>query len=380
MRMIYFFFALLLLTDPLRAQPCKVTLLVHTRVGQQEVVLATGGTRALGNWNPSRGLPLQRLNDSLWQGVLKVQAGESVSFKLTKGSWDSEALTHEGFVPDNHSLRVMRDTVVEYAVSRWKDTEPNARTQPHGQVTGEVRYHRALAHPGLLPRDAVVWLPPGYADHPEQRYPVLYMHDAQNIFDPATSTLGYDWRVDEVCDSLIRAGRMEPVIVVGTTCTADRSDDYGYGPKSDAYADFLTHSLKPLIDKEYRTLPAPAHTAVMGSSMGGLISFVLAWEHPEVFGKAGCLSPAFKIVTSGTHLNYLKEMEKVPMPSPPPVLYIDNGTEGLEAVLQPGVDAMMALLTQKNIPFTWYLAQGAEHNEPAWARRVEKPLLLFFGK
>jgi hypothetical protein len=61
-------------------------------------------------------------------------------------------------------------------------------------------------------------------------------------------------------------------------------------------------------------------------------------------------------------------------------LYIDNGTEGLEAFLQPGVDAMMALLTQKSIPFTWYLAQGAEHNEPAWARRVEKPLLLFFGQ
>lgn len=359
----------------LYSQSCKVEFRIVARVAATEKLTLAGGGRELGNWNPAQGLPLNRLNDSLWQASLQVKRGTVLDFKITRGSWPTEALTADGHVPGNYQLPVLHDTAVTFTVTRWKDQEPSAAPQSHGQVTGDLRYHQNMEYPGLLPRDVLVWLPPGYATDTARRYPVVYMLDAQNVFDPATSTLGFDWRVDEVCDSLIRAGKMQPVIVVGTTSTADRTPEYSYGSKSKIFAEFLIKSLKPMIESQYRTKSGPENTAIMGSSMGGLSAFVLAWEHPDVFGKAGCFSPAFKI----SRLDYVSKVKKKQLPNPLPELYIYNGTVGLEADLQPGIDDMMAVLRDKKVPFVWVQGQGEAHQEPAWARWVSQPLVQFFG-
>lgn len=346
---------------------------------EHDKIYIVGNLLELGNWNPKL-MEMKSVGNKQWEFSLDVKSGETIEFKFCRGSWENEALNQRGYISDNNVIHVYRDTVASYTVAQWRDQKPDAQYQMHGQVTGTVKYHRKLVHPQLLPRDAIVWLPPSYTTEPEKRYPVLYMHDGQNVFDPATSSNGYDWRVDEVCDSLIKAGRLQEIIVVAVTNTSDRSSDYGYGEKGHQYADFLINTLKPMIDKTYRTLPDAANTAVMGSSMGGLCAFVLAWEHPEVFSKAGCISPAFKVERIGEDLDYVKTVTAYTGSKKNINIYIDNGTAGLEAMLQPGIDEMMRVLRKKSQPFDWYLAKGAAHNEAAWARRVYLPLEWMFGK
>ncbi|MEL7533206.1 MAG: alpha/beta hydrolase-fold protein, partial [Bacteroidota bacterium] len=182
-------------------------------------------------------------------------------------------------------------------------------------------------------------------------------------------------QVDETADSLIRAGTLKSFIIVAVSNTSDRSTEYSYGSKAELYAQYLIEQVLPYVRERYPIAEGPENTAVMGSSMGGLSSFVLAWEHPEVFGKAACLSPAFKL----EEYDYVSKAAKMKQPVPLPSFYIDNGTEDLEARLQAGIDDMKAYLTQENIPFTWYLAEGAKHNEGAWADRLDIPLRWLFG-
>lgn len=370
------------ITSAYASPPAKVHVTIQvaaTLPSPTDKVYITGNSMELGNWNP-KFVVMKPVGGEQWRIEIDVKAGEMLEFKFSRGSWETEALDAKGYICANRTVIAQRDTFVQYTVTQWRDQHPEAHLQPHGQVTGTLKYHKKLTFPNLLPRDAIVWLPPNYALEPEKRYPVLYMHDGQNVFDPETSSLGYDWRVDDVCDSLIKAGKMQEIIVVATTSTAERSADYGYGETAKVYADFLINSLKPLIDKTYRTLPDASNTAVMGSSMGGLSSFVLAWEHPAVFGKAACLSPAFKVERIGEDLDYVKAVESYTGSKKAINIYIDNGTEGLEAMLQPGIDDMMRALRRKGQAFDWYLAKGEPHNEMAWARRIYLPLEWMFGK
>lgn len=170
-------------------------------------------------------------------------------------------------------------------------------------VAGDVRHHPGVASVALgNRRDVWVYLPPGYDSEPSRSYPVLYMHDGNNAFDPALAFAGHDWQVDDHAERMIRAGELSPFIVVAVSNTPDRIAEYSWipglyegkvlGGKGPLYARFLVSELKPLIDRAYRTRPEVAHTAVMGSSMGGLISLYLGRHHPEVFGRIGVISPA----------------------------------------------------------------------------------------
>jgi predicted alpha/beta superfamily hydrolase len=209
---------------------------------------------------------------------------------------------------------------------------------------------------------------------------VLYVHDGQNVFDPRTSLNGYDWRVDEVADSLIRANKMQEVIIVGIYNSPDRTMEYSDSELGRGYIDFVASELKPMIDKNYRTKPDAKNTAVMGSSMGGLISFLFVWQRPDIFSKAGCLSSAFlwddnKILREVRNYAGVKKMIRV---------YLDVGSEGVEARLKPGYEEIVKLLEEKGykrgVDLEYFYDEGAEHNEPAWAKRLWRPLLFMFGK
>lgn len=343
-------------------------------IDTRDTIFITGNVPALGNWNP-HAFPLTK-TEEVWTGSIRIPVGTVLEFKITRGSWDKEALTQEGKIPGNYRFQALTDTVIELRCNRWKDKE----IPVSGKVTGEVRYHRNLSWEGLLPRDVIVWLPPSYSTDPTKRYPVLYLHDGQNIIDPATSFMGVDWQVDEVADSLIRHVLLKEIIIVGIYNTPDRREEYSDSPKGKRYMEFIVKKLKPMIDSTYRTLPGRENTAVMGSSMGGLISFLLAWYYPDVFSMAGCLSPAF-IYNNGHSLKLVAEWNQ----SIPDIkIYMDNGTENLERQLQPGCDTMLTLLQQKGFRpghnLLWFQDIGADHNEAAWAERVWRPLLFFFGK
>lgn len=262
--------------------------------------------------------------------------------------------------------------------------------------TGAVERYAAFAARSVAPRHVDVWCPPGYAAHGDTRYPVIYMHDGQNLFDPAWATYGMDWGVDEAIARLMRDAGLPGAIVVGIWCSSERRRDYmpqkplmapgaqamraafvaeaGGDSMSDDYLFGLTQELKPFIDATYRTLPDPRHTFVMGSSMGGLISLYAVVEYPSLFGGAGCLSTHWPI--GGDRL-----VDGLGAALPPPGnhrLYFDFGTASLDAAYEPFQrrmdDHLRAAGYQSGADWLTMKFDGAEHNESAWRARVDIPL------
>jgi predicted alpha/beta superfamily hydrolase len=232
--------------------------------------------------------------------------------------------------------------------------------------------------PGLdRERRVQVYLPPGYATS-NKRYPVLYMHDGQNLFDAKTAAYGVEWGIDETVNHLVAVGQMDEVIVVGIDNTPDRIPEYTPccdpkhgGGKLSAYEAFIVDTVKPMIDKTLRTLPGKANTAIMGSSLGGIASVVIAQHHPDIFSRAGGVSSSF-------WWNNKALITK--MPARVPVkFYIDAGTkdDGLEDTTQMR-DAMLAQGYVAGADLLYFAAEGGSHNEKSWAARVEKPLTWFF--
>jgi predicted alpha/beta superfamily hydrolase len=332
-----------------------------------------GNHPSIGDWDPGK-VKLTKQSDSLWTISLKLPKDLFFEFKVTRGTWNTQAIYVANEILPNTQLTVTHDTAITLHPISWRDIG-FAFAQ---NIVGTVKYHRGMKGEGLnYPRDVIVWLPPSYDKDSLQRYPVLYMHDGQNVFDPSTSFIGYDWHVDEVADSLIRSGKMKEIIVVGMYNTQDRRDEYDDTKLGRAYMRFVVEKVKPMIDTTYRTMPDRENTAVMGSSMGGLISFLFVWNYPEVFSKAGCLSPAFGESLIRSVAGYQGADKHIK-------IYMDNGGVGLDQELQRGCDGMLDALHKigflMSVNLVWYKDQAAEHNERAWAARVWKPLLFMFGK
>jgi enterochelin esterase-like enzyme len=353
----------------------KVTITVNTSVPlpAEQAVFVTGNTPNLAEWDPAR-VKLDRIDDRTWSKDLYFRPNERLEFKFSKGSWETEATTLEGFVPGNYLHTVNADTELIYSVPHWKDEKFELK----GQITGEVEDLGEMTFPGLLPRKVFVWLPPSYRNNTSKKYPVLYMHDGQNIIDPHTSYTQVDWQVDEAITNLSQTRRMQEVIVVGMNNTANRRDDYSWTDFGKAYLKFIVTKVKPHIDSNYRTLDDTENTAIMGSSMGGLISFIAAWQYPDIFGSAACLSPAFL----GPY-QYVFDWVRIAKEKPGPRFYIDCGDVNLDKDLLPDSERMVKELQKigyrLNHDLYWFYDKGADHNEAAWANRIEKPLLFMFG-
>ncbi len=254
-------------------------------------IYITGNNEQLGNWQPNE-IELIEIEKGKWSKSFSFTKGKKLEFKFTRGSWNNEALNDDGSTPVNYTMDVSSDTSITYKIKLWAD---QVERKIDGQITGTVKYHRNFGGDGIKPRDIIVWLPPGYGTDFSKNYPVLYMHDGQNIVDPNTSSFQVDWQIDEAADSLIRKGFIEPIIIVGIYNTADRNNEYSEDKLGLLYMKFIVDSLKPFIDRNYRTKPDRINTATGGGSLGGLISFMLMWDYSEIFSKAVCFSPAFKI-------------------------------------------------------------------------------------
>ncbi len=339
-------------------------------------IYIVGNQPEVGNWNP-QSVEMESKGNYVWQKTISIAKGTRIEYKFTKGSWATEALGENGTVPSNSYLNANSDTLISKKIDSWRD---GFNFKVNGQVTGKVIYHEKFFVDGLKPRDIFVWFPPNYDKNVNERYSVFYMHDGQNLVDPKKSNTFIDWQVDETADSLIRSGEVKPFIIVGINNTDDRSTEYSDTPLGSLYMKLIVENIKPFIDKNYRTLTDRSNTAVGGSSMGGLISFLIAWKHSDVFSKAACFSPAFKY----RDYNYVKSINEYTGAKKDILFYIDNGGVGLESILQPGVDDMIAtLLTkgyQKDKDLFVVIDKKAEHNEAAWAKRAWFPMMLFFKK
>lgn len=225
------------------------------------------------------------------------------------------------------------------------------------------------------PRDIHVYLPRDY-DRTARRYPVVYAHDGQNLFGP--DALFGGWRVERAADEAIARGQLDDVIVVGVGNTPDRMAEYmppQEGGRADAYVAFLCDELKPWVDATLRTLPGREHTAVMGSSLGGLVSFYAAWERPDVFGAAASLSGSFWA------RGHLDAVALAPRPAGLR-LWLDSGSagasaDGLEGTLH-ARDQLLGQGFSLGRDLHHEVALGAGHNEAAWRARVGRVLAWLF--
>jgi len=260
------------------------------------------------SWQPgAAGYALARQADGSYQLTLPATVQGPQEFKFTRGSWATgEADATFQPVANRHADLVAGPATLTFQVANWQDQRPGVAAsgpRPHTLAPGASVFTNSFRLPQLGGRTRRVWLylPPGYASHPRQRYPVLYLQDGQNVFDEATAFSG-EWGVDETLNQLRAAGQ-DPTgcLVVAIDNGGDsRLDEYSpwvnaeykKGGEGSQYADFLAHTLKPYIDAHYRTSPGPAHTAIAGSSMGGLIALYAGLKYPAVFGRVGVFSPA----------------------------------------------------------------------------------------
>lgn len=262
---------------------------------------------------------------------------------------------------------------------------------PPNTLTGNIQSHRAFPSKILKNRrDVLVYLPPGYRRFSTRHYPVLYLHDGQNVFDAATAFGGVEWGVDETAQRLIRQKLMEPVIIVAIANTGEaRIDEYAPTPARidppkrkrskgllRSYGRFLIEELKPFIDREYRTRREAEFTGLGGSSLGGLATLTLGLWFPNYFTRLAVLSPSIWWDDCAIY-DIVDEVDETA--KPPLKIWLDTGTH------EPGWERGAAL-RDRLLEKGWRLhddlhfleVEGADHSEGAWAARIDPVLRFLF--
>jgi metallo-beta-lactamase class B len=304
---------------------------------------------------------------------LKNLPGGIQEFKLTRGSWSKVECSKGGVQIANRLIYLRSDTAITLTVAAWADDFP-ARPPVSTRSKNVFIADTAFFSPQLNRKKRVwIYLPEEYA-FTKKRYPVVYMQDGQNVFDALTASFG-EWGADEMMDSL--KPRQKSIIVAIDHGGDKRLTEYnpynsrfGQG-EGDAYVDFIVKTLKPFIDARYRTIPNQKHTAIAGSSMGGLISFYAVLKYPDVFGSAGVFSPAFwiapevyqKIETSGNVPNAF--------------YFVCGELEGRE--MADGMEKAAAQLQKKGAgAIVKKIVPGGRHNENFWRNEMYEYYLWLY--
>lgn len=254
---------------------------------------------------------------------------------------------------------------VAFAASVATESVAHERLDPQGAISGRVLVTEPLLLPTLgRSRQLRIYLPPGYHERTD-RYPVVYMHDGQNLFDEATSFAG-EWGIDETLDELART-KGTRLIVVGIDNGGDKRihelnpyDHAKYGKgEGAAYVQDLVNTIKLYVDRHYRTRPQVQHTLIMGSSLGGLISHYAALSYPTVFGSAGIFSPAYWIaepIFEATADSGFKRHQRL--------YFLMGGAEGDSMV--PDFKRMQRLVAASTHEAQFALVPHGEHREAFW--------------
>jgi len=273
-------------------------------------------------------------------------------------------------------LDLQQQTCVKPSAERSTVSQPASHPR--------LRIHRAF-HSHHLPdaRDLIVYLPPGYDLQQEKFYPVLYLHDGQNLFNCHTS-YGRTWQVGEQADDAIEAGEVEPLIIVGIHNAGERRiAEYTHEPdanmgggEAEAYGLLLTQELLPWIRAQYRVRTDPESTGLGGSSLGGLVSLFLGLRHPGHFGKLALLSPSVWW-NHKSILGYLSQ--RAPQLRSQPRIWLDAGDREGQRTLQDAEDLDRCLRTngwRSADTLHFECISGGTHDEASWSQRV-RPMLRF---
>lgn len=300
----------------------------------------------------------------------------SYEYKITRGGWDKVECTKDGKDVGNRTLKVDADANVEVSIDGWKDLFASSTQSGKSTANKNVSIIDTAFFIPQLNRTRRIWiyLPPSY-NSSSKKYPVLYMHDGQNVFDDITSFSG-EWGVDEALDTL--GLKYKECIVVGIDnggikrlneyCPYDFSLQGGQkgNGEGDLYIQFLAKTLKPFIDKNYRTLKDKKNTFTAGSSMGGLISMYAVLKYPKKFGGAGVFSPAFWVgpkIFDGIKSKGKKVNAKI---------YFYAGDDEGESMVPMTLRAFNEMHRVSKSKMCEVIRAGGKHNEPRW--RIEFPL------
>jgi len=321
------------------------------------------------NWNPKDEKYAVVISNNKSGIAVNLSKGR-YEYKFTHGGWEAVESGNEAFPTQNRMITVESDTTVYVEIDHWADHFAKKPKQTTASKNVSI-LDTAFYIPQLnRHRRTWIYLPESYATT-KTKYPVLYMHDGQNIFDNATAGFG-EWGVDEALDTL---GKIYgEVIVVAMDHGAEKRineyspfdmEKYGKGD-GDAYVDFLAKTLMPYINKNYRTKKDAKHTAIAGSSMGGLISLFAILKHPKKFGAAGVFSPAFWIVPQ------LKEYAAKKASKVKGRLYFYAGLLESEAMVPDMLSVFEILNKGSKAKLKSHIRSEGKHNEATW--RDEFPL------
>ncbi len=313
------------------------------------------------SWNPEDPLvALQKDAEGKYSIAFNNSPKMDYEFKFTMGSWQTVECQSNGMDIPNRRLSIQSDTVLHFSIAGWK----NGKNEPPKHTASQhVQVLDTAFQIPQLQRTRRVWiyLPADYATS-DKKYSVLYMHDGQNLFDAATSFAG-EWGVDEALDTLNK-----PCIVVGIDnggthrmqeYNVEDNDRFGKG-EGKAYLEFIVNTLKPYIDKKFRTLPDAKHTAIAGSSMGGLISFYALLDYPTSFGAAGVFSPSFWLVENKMPADFSILNGKR-------IYFYYGDLEGKE-MGPPTEKVITKTKTVPHVDIASSVDQQGKHNEAAWKK------------
>lgn len=303
-----------------------------------------------------------------------------LQFKFTQGSWESVECDNEGFGIDNrlYAFNKANDTL-KVKILGWGnffDNENVSTAANNITVLSEDFEMQEL----YTARRIWMYLPPDY-DTSNKSYPVLYMHDGQNLFDTKTAYSG-EWEIDETLNRLFKENKLELIVVGIDNGGEKRMDEYSPwkhqeygGGEGDDYLKFIVNTLKPYIDSTYRTLSDKYQTGIMGSSMGGLISFYAGLKYPDTFAKIGVFSPSFWFASES--YEYATMHSKIDSK----MYFLVGEDEGGNMVYdtEKMVQVMESNGFQKDHIYK-KIVPKAQHNEHFWSTQFEQAVLWLYSK
>ncbi len=328
------------------------------------------------NWNArDTAWQMENNHDGTYQITFTLPLGTNMEYKFTRGSWDNVETQADGSFLPNRNAAYSNGGTINCQVANWSDLLGSHTASGN---TGIIDLDFYMPELGRTRR---IWayLPPDYYNT-NNYYPVLYLHDAQNLFD-AVYAFGSEWSVDESMQSMFNTFSPSAIIIGIDNGEADRLNEYSPwvnsqygGGQGEAYAAFIVNTLKPFVDNYFRTLPGREYTGIMGSSMGGLISFFSSMNYQNVFGKAGIFSPSFWF--SDSIYSFISQTGH----QSPMRMYFLAGDQESSSMI-PDINSVMNALSSAGFSgneMHLKTVQGGQHAEWFWASEFSEAFQWLF--